>query len=129
MVERYHTSLSEAFNCIRQDIGPEVSEVECLHLALFSVIATVGPEGHCPMLLVFGKLPRPARATPSPSQINQLITIQKEIEFVGKVQAPRRIKFGLRNSHGPKGIYISRELENFPVGSKGLVFRTGPVDG
>lgn len=88
------------------------------YVRIYSVIATVGPEGLCPMLLVFVTLPRPAKATPAQSQIERSTTIRKAIDLVVNLQARRRIRFGLRNSHGPKGKEIWREFEKLTIGSK-----------
>lgn len=59
-VERYHAPLRAAFMKIRDELGLETIYKRCLQMAIFSVNATVGPEGLCPMLPLFGSIPRPA---------------------------------------------------------------------
>lgn len=53
-LERYHAPLLSAFKKVRRELGPEVSEDYFLRIALLFVNNTVGPEGLCSTLLVFG---------------------------------------------------------------------------
>lgn len=46
------------------------------YMAVYAVNGTMGAEGLCTILLVFGALPRPKITTPSPTQIE----IQRYIE-------------------------------------------------
>lgn len=67
-VERYHAPLPAAYTRIRQDLGKETTDVDCVSLAVFAMSMTVGPEGLCPTFFVFGAIPRPARMTTSTTQ-------------------------------------------------------------
>lgn len=69
MVEWYHSPLRATNENIRKELSWDHTYVECLTMAVFYINATVGPEGLCSMLLVFGVIPRPARNTPSVTQM------------------------------------------------------------
>lgn len=69
VVERYHAPLRSAYNLIRADSPRDISDADCLKKAVFAVNCTVGPEGLCPVLLVFGSVPRPVRTKDAPTQI------------------------------------------------------------
>lgn len=98
MVERYHAPLRSAFKKIRRDMGSDDRNSDCLQMAVFFVNCTVGPEGLCPMLLVFGEIRRPARCTPSSMQIERIKSIDAEMREVERELANRTINFGLRHS-------------------------------
>lgn len=70
-VERYHVPLRSAYNKIRESLDRSESNADCLQLAVKATIDTIGPEGLCPTLLVFGTLPRPAKAQPAATQLNR----------------------------------------------------------
>lgn len=91
-------------------------------MALFAVKSIIFPEGLCPMLLVFGALPRPARRNPSVTQLKRARTMELAIISVEKDQARRRISFGLQNTGGPKEIETASQLREFPAGSSMLVY-------
>ena len=62
VVERYHAPLKKAYLKLRQTLQKgDTSDAECLQMAVYAANATIGPEGLCPMLLVFGAMPRRAR--------------------------------------------------------------------
>lgn len=84
--DRYHAPLRGAYNKVREEKDNDFGEHECLRMDIFAVNATVGPEGLCPILLVFGALPRPARAMTAPFQIHRSITIEKAMRDVEKEQ-------------------------------------------
>lgn len=54
---------------IGTDLANTVTDAKCLHMEVLPVYATVGPEGLCPILLVFGVIPGPTRPIPSPTQL------------------------------------------------------------
>lgn len=67
IVERYHAPLRCAYKTLRSSLDKaEASVPECLQMAVFAVNSTIGPEGLCPMMLLFGSIPRPVRTTSSP---------------------------------------------------------------
>lgn len=72
IVERYHAPLRAVYTKIRESLDKsEANDHDCLKMALYAVNSTVGPEGLVPMFLVFGALPRPARTTPAPTQLQR----------------------------------------------------------
>lgn len=93
-------------------------------MSVFAINATVGPEGLCPMLLIFGAIPRPARNTPSATQMERAQTIDHSMDEVIKIHAIMRLEFGLKDTGGPKGVENSDYLRQLPSGAHLLVFRT-----
>lgn len=93
-------------------------------MAVHAVNCTVGSEGLCPTLLVFGALPRPIRTKPSPQQLRRAEIIEQAMTLVAKIQAQRSISYGLQQNMGPKGVDQSKELRKLPAGSLVLVYRT-----
>lgn len=124
VVERYHAPLRAACLKIRSDMDNYNTDEECMRLAVFSINATVLPEGLFPILLVFGAIHRPARETPSPSQLARAQAIDSSMDEVEKTQARRRIDFVLKNTAGPKAVETSHDLRNLPAGQTVLVYRT-----
>ena len=82
IVERYHAPLRRAYHKIRKSLGRETSDDECLQMAVYANNTTMGSEGLCPMLLVYGAIPRPARATPSPTQLERQAVIENACRLV-----------------------------------------------
>lgn len=76
-VERYHEPLIASYFKFRMDLCKGTSHAECLQLAVFAVSDQMGPDGVCPILLVYGVLPRQARKSPSPTQLQ----VPKSIEL------------------------------------------------
>lgn len=83
-VERYNDPLRTSYERIRSDICKNTSDQECLKVAVFEVNATVGPEGLCPIIIVFWAITRPARTFKSLSQVDREWTIGMEISEVQK---------------------------------------------
>lgn len=71
MVERYHAPLRASFNKIKEDIGADITDKQALEMDVYTINATIGPEGLCPSLLVYGAIPLPARTRPSPTQLKR----------------------------------------------------------
>lgn len=117
-VERYHGPLRTAFLKIRDALSTSDSDNECLQMAVKAVNDTVGPEGLCPTLLVFGALPRPARNIPSPTQLGRSQAIEKAIKAVEKEQVKRKIAFGRAQEQA-----AGKKLECLPLGAKVRVYR------
>ena len=122
-VERYHGPLRAAYLKIRESLPRSESDADCLQMATKSVNDTIGPEGLCPTLLVFGSLPRPPRNATADTQIARAKAIEKAMAIVRKEQAKRRIAFGLKTAGGPVGKESSESLKNLPAGSSVLVYR------
>lgn len=122
-VERYHAPLRVAYEKIRDSLPRSESDDECLEMAVKSVNDTIGPEGLCPTLLVFGIIPRISQRHPAPSQVERAKAIDSAMDLVRKEQAKRRIAFGLRHGSGPKGVEQSEELRKLPSNSPVLVYR------
>ena len=125
VVERYHAPLRSAYTKIRQTLSKgDTNDHECLKMAVYANNSTMGPEGLCPMLLVFGALPRPARTSPSPTQLVRQQAIEDAKIAVEREQAKRRLSFALKHSGGPIGKEISEKLRDLPSGSPVLVYCT-----
>lgn len=99
-VERFHTPLRSAYDKIRRDLARDVSDEECLDMAVFAINATIGPEGP-------GVIPRPARKEPSSTQSVRGKIIETAMNEVKKVHENMRIVFGLNHTVGPKALKIS----------------------
>lgn len=123
-VERYHAPLRSAYNKIRMELSKETSDIECLRMAVFAVNSTMGPAGLCPILLVFGVIPRPARMNPSITQIERSKAIDNAMIEVEKEQVRQRIAFGIKTRGNPKGMESSEKLRQLPAGARVLVYRT-----
>ena len=78
----------------------------------------------CPILMVFGVLPRPARKEPSLTQYSRSKAIEDGIIEAEKEQSKRRISFGIRSKGSPICKEESQKLQLLPAGSKVLVYRT-----
>ena len=70
-VERYHAPLRVAYEKIRDSLPKLETYPACLQMAVKSVNDTIGPEGLCPTLLVYGAIPRPPRRAPADTQIQR----------------------------------------------------------
>ena len=124
-VERYHAPLRRAYNKIRQSLDKgNTTNAECLQMAVYSNNTTIGPEGLCPMLLVYGAFPRPARTTPSPTQLERQNAIEAAKVEVQTEQARRRISFALNHPASEKNTKNSEALRDLPAGSPVLVYRS-----
>lgn len=124
VVERYQAPIIAAYNKIRDEMDSVIGDPECLKMATFAVNATVGPDGLCPMFLVFGALPTPARKIPAPSQVHRSITIDISMKETESEQARRLLSSGFQpngNAHSKQRSLL--KLLKQPIGSKSLVFR------
>lgn len=122
-VERYHGTLRIAYRRIREDLDRSTTDVECLRMDVFSVNATLGPKGLCPMLLVFGALPRPARSIEAPTQVRRAQVMELAAKDFQREQGRRRISFGLRHTVSPKGAEDVSKLSSLPSGAQVLIYR------
>lgn len=64
----------------------------------------MGLEGLCHILIVFRKILRPDRTTPSNRQPERAKEIEDAMEEVEKEKGLRGIEFGLRHTGGPKEV-------------------------
>lgn len=124
-VERYHAPLRAAYNKIRDALPRSENDTECLQLAVKAVNDTIGPEGLCPTVLVYGTLPRPPRRTPADTQIQRAKTLDLAMDAVLKEQSKRRIAFALRHPSSPKAQEQEEQLSLLPSGAPVLVYRQG----
>ena len=124
IVERYHAPLRRAYNTLRDTLDKTISNNDCLLMATFAVNSVTGPEGLCPMLLVYGAIPRPARMSIAPTQYKRAEAIDEAMNAVIKEQALRKIKFGLSKGGGPRAVEDSAELRKLPAGALVWVYRT-----
>lgn len=79
VVDRYHPTLRAIYTKLWADLSKTNSDSECLEIGVIAVNHTIGPEGLCATILVFGSLPRPARTTPSVTQLERAKAIQSTI--------------------------------------------------
>jgi len=119
-VERYHGPLRAAYEKLKHDLSGESKE-SLLQMAVHCVNNTVGPEGFCPTMCVFGAMPKPARNTPAPDQLARANAIDEAMKVVQKEQASRRVQFALKY-RGPYG-KEQTELDNLHYGAPVRVYR------
>ena len=94
-VERYHPPLRAAYRKLRSSLSSKETDADMLQLAVKAVNDTIGPEGLCPTLLVFGALPRPARNLPASTQLARSDALEQAMKAVEKEHAHRKVQFGL----------------------------------
>lgn len=125
VVERYHAPLRRAYNTIRQTFErKDASNEECLQVVVYANNVTIGPEGLCSMLLVFGALPRPVRSSTSATQLERQRAIEAATKEVQTEQTKRRISFALRHPASERNRKNTEALYNLPAGLPVLVYRT-----
>lgn len=125
LVERYHTPLRRSFNTIREMFNmKEVSDDECLHMAVYANNVTIGPEGLCPMLLVFGALPKPLLTSTSSNELAWQKPIKETAKAVQSKKSKRLISFALRHLVRELNRRNSELVQNLPAESPVLVYRT-----
>lgn len=93
-------------------------------MAVFSMNYTVGKDGLCSALIVFGAVLRPTRLTPAPTQLERACLIEQVMKEIEKKQARRGRAFGLRHNENMKGKDSLESLRNFPVGTPLLLYQT-----
>ena len=119
-VERYHGPLRTAFIKLRNEISFLPKE-DILQMAVYCVNNTVGPEGLCPTLCVFGAIPSPARQTPAPTQIERARAIDSAMKELQRYHAQRKVSLGMKY-RGPFGKERS-DLDNIYFGAPVRVYR------
>ena len=119
-VERYHGPLRTAFQKLQAGL-PEENSTNLLQMAVHCVNSTVGPEGLCPCLCVFGAIPSPIRHVPAPSQVSRAQAIDIAMNEVQRHHAKTKVQFALRY-RGPFGKERD-DLDKLPFGSQVLVYR------
>lgn len=86
-------------------------------MEVFALNATVGIEGLCPILLVFGALQRPAR-TFQISQVDSARVLDFAMYEAEREQTKRRLNYGLKHPAGPnaKEAYFKKyQQEHHPL--------------
>lgn len=78
-LERYNAPLRAAFEKIRMDVDNSISKTELLRMEVLPTNCAVGLEGLCPIFLVFGAIPRPARITKSPYKLERAQEIESSV--------------------------------------------------
>lgn len=109
-VERCHGPVRAAYNKIRDSLSRSETDADCLQMAVKSLNDTLGLEGLCPTLLVFGSIPRAGRNLPSELQVSRAEAIEKGKKSVRQEQAKRKIPFGMGTSVIPKRKEFSADL-------------------
>ena len=122
-VERYHAPLRAAYEKIRDSLPKSETDADCLQMAIKSVNDTIGPEGLCPTLLVYGAIPRPPRRTPAETQIQRARAIDAAIAAIQKEHAKRKIAFAFKHPSSPKAKEQQSDLQKLPAGAPVLVYR------
>lgn len=92
-------------------------------MAVKFVNDTIGSEGLCPTLLVYGAIPRPPRKTPADSQMCRAKTIDAASDAVQKEQAKHRLAFALKHTKGTKSKEQEGVLHKQPSDTSVLVYR------
>lgn len=73
-----------------------------------------GPEGLCPMILVFGALMHPMRTAPCQIKLKIQRTLEDANQEIEEEHENRRICFSLRNPGGPMVVDILEILRDLP---------------
>lgn len=92
--ERYHGTVRTTFERIKKDLLKEPI-YDVLRHAVYCVKNTVGLEGLCPALCVFGTLPKPIRASPSPDHLTRARVIDYAITLLEKEYAKKKYSLAL----------------------------------
>lgn len=96
---------------------------ECLTMADHAVNSIIGADGFGPIFLVFGAMLRPEISLPSPTQVERVEAIVKEIKEVQIEQDRKRISFWKRSIGSAKAKEQSESVNRLPAGTKVLVYR------
>lgn len=102
MVKRYHAPLKVAYIKIREQVDRGTTDSDCLRMELFSVNSTTGTEGICTMILLIGEIPRPARGTHSPMQLERAKAIDLARDAADKEITRKRVSFAPGQHSGSK---------------------------
>lgn len=116
VVERHHAPLRAVYVRIRSDLDRSMSYDGCAKMAFFSVNSTIRPEGLCPILLVYGVIPRPVRSTNCLTQLQRAHSIDGAMLEAEEEHSKRRLTFGLSQHPGPKGSDNPNDLSSLPEG-------------
>lgn len=90
-------------------------------MAVYAVNNTVGPEGLCPTLCIFGILPRPARKSFAPNQVARAKAIDDAMIEVDRYQCKRKLEFS-KSYKGPMP-GEREDLNKLKFGDEVLVYR------
>lgn len=60
-----------------EEMAGKIKESECLRMAIFAIILTVGPEVLCPILFVYGLIPLTVRKMPAENQIMRTHVLER----------------------------------------------------
>ena len=121
----HHAPLRSAHNKMRSALPRSESINDCLQYAVKCVNDTVGPEGLCPTLLVYGSMPRLSKRVPAETQVSRARAMNAAMEKVQEVQAKRKISFALRHPSSNQAQQQEEDLQKLPAGSPVLVYREG----
>ena len=100
-VERYHGPLRLVYEKLESQVL-DASKDEHLQMAVSCMNNTMGPEGLCPTLCVFGVMPKQVRYTVSPTHLQRARAIDSAVRELEKIYAKRKLKFALKY-RGPFG--------------------------
>lgn len=125
-VERYVENLLAAFLKILAELGRGTSDKHCIQLSVHDVKVTIGPEGFCELLLVFGVLLRPARKAPSLTQMERARTVEQAMITAGNERVMCGIDLDIKQIRGTKGLESSSLLPDLMEGRKFSVWGSKP---
>lgn len=118
IVERYHLPLHGAYGIITEELkglNSGITKLMVLKIAIKAVIDTVGPNGLCLTLLVFGAYLKMTKLDPpAPSIVARSKAIEKAVIQVTKLRNDCLIKDALRMRNGP----VTNDTIQLPINSK-----------
>lgn len=95
--------------------NPEMSEVD-----MYKYFT----EGLGPMMMVLGAIPKPARTSPSSTQLKRSKAINADFLEVGEEKARGRLVFGLARKYNRKEMETMKIFHELRDGSPVLVYQT-----
>lgn len=118
--ERYRGPLRAAYERLAREL-PRKNKSGLLQMALHRVNNTVGAEGLCHTLCVFGAVLRLARSVPVSDQIDRARATDTAMEDVAKEPTKPKIAFGLkyREPCGKK----QTQLDHLSFGAPACIYR------
>lgn len=122
-VELYHGPFRTAYLKIRAEMPRAETDADSLQMAVKALNDSIGPEGLCPTLLVYGTNTRPAQRCSTESKPQRARAMKIAMDAVPTEQAKRKFFFGLRHFSGPKGKESRLCLTELPAVAQVYVYR------
>jgi hypothetical protein len=100
-LERYHTIIRKAYNCITTEI-PGLDREMALQMSFKATNDSVGPDGLVPTLLVYGAYPRITEYDPpSPTITQRAQAIRTAMDEIRELSAQKVVQDALNTRNGP----------------------------